>query len=145
MRSSSYRFIYLGLGAALIAIVLLGIAFGSPDSGGGERPEVLEQIYPEPGSRVTGLDPLEVDVPPEYVVSFWIDFRGTGSSEANWVRVPESEITVVAATGVHSWQPGPDRTFERWPVGNQRVRVEWDTTVGLADAGRYDWSFRVTG
>lgn len=145
MRSQSYRLIYFGLGAALLAVLLLGVAFGSPDGGDEPTPEVLERLYPEPGSQVPGNGPLEVDLPRGYEAELWVDFRGSGSNQANWVRIPESEVSVVEATGLYSWQPAPDRIFEEWPPGNQRVRVRWDTTVGLPDSGEYDWSFRVNG
>lgn len=145
MRSSSYRFIYLGLGAALIAVLLLGIAFANPQGGEAALPETLEAVYPLPSSQINGREPLEVDFPPGYAVELWVDFRGSGSSAANWVRIPPSEITVVEATGLVSWQPGPNRIFEDWPAGNQRVRVRWNRVVGLPEVGEYDWSFRVTG
>ncbi len=145
MRSSSYRLIYFGLAAALLAVVLLGFVFGSPDNEAGDRPEVLEAIYPQPGSQVTNNDVFEVDVPPEYTVEMWVDFRGTGSSNANWVQIPASEITLVEPTGLHSWRPGPNRIFESWPTGNQQVLVRWDTVVGLPDPGEYQWTFRVSG
>jgi hypothetical protein len=145
MRSRAYRLIYFGLGAALIAVVLLGLVFGSPATDSDDRPDVLEGIYPNPSSQISGTDVLEVDVPPEYSVDLWVDFRGSGSSDANWVKIPASEISIIEGTGLHSWRPGPNRIFETWPAGNQRVLVRWDTTVGLPDPGEYQWSFRVTG
>jgi len=145
MRSRAYRLIYIGLGAALVAVVLLGLAFGSPETNGADRPEVLEGIYPSPSSQVSGNDVLEVDVPSEYAVDLWVDFRGSGSSDANWVQIPPSEISIIEPTGLHTWRPGPNRLFESWPAGNQRVLVRWDTTVGLPDPGEYQWTFRVAG
>ena len=145
MRSRAYRLIYFGLGAALISVVLLGLVFGSPATDSDDRPDVLEGIYPNPSSQISGTDVLEVDVPPEYSVDLWVDFRGSGSSDANWVQIPASEISIIEATGLHSWRPGPNRIFETWPAGNQRVLVRWDTTVGLPDPGEYQWTFRVTG
>lgn len=145
MRSPAYRLIYFGLGAALIGVVLLGFVFGNPDGDPGDRPDVLEAIYPSPGSQISGNDVLEVDVPPEYTADLWVDFRGSGSSDANWVQIPPTEISVTEATGLYSWRPGPNRTFEAWPAGQQRVLVRWDTTVGLPDPGEYEWTFRVAG
>lgn len=145
MRSSSYRLIYFGLGAALIAVLLLGLAFSNPDVEEAALPAVLEAVYPTPNSQISGSEPLEVDLPTGYNVELWVDFRGSGSSIANWVLIPETEVSVIEATGLVSWQPGPNRIFEDWPAGNQRVRVRWNRVVGLPDAGEFDWSFRVAG
>lgn len=145
MPARSYRAIYFGLAMALVAVVALGIAFGSPSGDGGGRPEVLEAVLPQAGSQSHQLARVEIDVPVGYEASLWIDFRGTADNSANWFRIPSDEIIYVEATGVYSWQPGPGQLIDRWEPGNQRVRVTWDTTTGLPDPGEYDWSFRVSG
>lgn len=145
MPARSDRAIYFGLAMALVAVVALGVAFGSPSGGDGGRPGVLETVLPSPGSQAQQLARMEVALPVGYAASLWIDFRGTADNSANWFRVPSAEIVLVEATGVYSWQPGPGQIIERWEPGNQRVRVTWDTTTGLPDPGEYEWSFRVSG
>ncbi len=144
MGRAQYRLIYFGLAAALVAVIALGLAFANPDGEAAELPEALESIHPQPGSQVSSIDSFEVDLPVGYVAELWIDFRGSGSADANWVRIPDNEITFVEATGVHSWRPGPDRLLDSWQPGRQRVRVVWDTISGLPDAGAHEWAFRVT-
>ncbi len=143
MSPSQYRYIYAGLGFALIAVIAFGWAFGRSDGSGPSRPDVIEGLSPLPGDQVPRQTPLEVDVPVGYELEMWIDFRGSGGAEANWVKIPASEIVHVPETGVYSWRPGLNRLLESWIPGEQRVRLIWNTTTGIPDPGRYEFSFRV--
>ena len=127
----NYRLIYLGLGLALVAVVALGIAFGSAGGDPVPLPDPVEAISPRPGDSVQRQAPIEVDMRAGYDLEMFID----------GVRIPDAELVVVPATGIYSWRPGPDRLFEEWSRGNHQVRILWNTTVGLTDTGSYDWSF----
>ncbi|MFQ5966921.1 MAG: hypothetical protein ACE5MI_04840 [Acidimicrobiia bacterium] len=127
----NYRLIYTGLALALVAVVALGIAFGSIGGDAIPLPDPVESISPRPGDSVQRQSPIEVDMLPGYDLELFID----------GVEIPDAELVVVAATGVHSWRPGPNRLFEQWSRGEHAVRILWNTTVGLTDTGSYDWSF----
>lgn len=128
----------------LLGVMGLGWVLTTATSSESTRPEVLEGLSPEPDSQVPRQTSIDVDVPVEYRVEIWIDFRGSGDLGANWVRVPESEITVVEATGQYSWRPSTEGTLlNEWQPGQQRVRIVWDTRVGIPDPGVYEFSFRV--
>jgi hypothetical protein len=139
-----YRLIYALLGTALFIVILLGIAFGSPDGGGSGIPDAIEAVYPPANTQESQFAKIEVDVPVGYAAVLWIDFRGNSDGSPNWFRVPDSEITYVAATGVYEWRPGPDKLLEAWVPGNQRLKVTYETITGLPDNGEYEWNFRVS-
>lgn len=128
-----YRLIYLGLGLLLVVVVALGVAFGSPDTPGDDRPAQIEAVSPEPGETVLRQARLEVDVPAGYTVEIFVD----------GFRVPEEELFIVEGTGVHSWQPGSETGVAEWSPGQHEVLVRWRTLSGLPDVGEYSWSFRV--
>ena len=134
--------IYAGLGLVLVAVLAFGFAFGSSGEAPA-RPEVIEELSPLPGDQVPRQTPIEVDIPVGYALEIWIDYRGSGGAEANWVKVPTTEIVVIPETGVHSWRPAPNQLLEAWIPGSQRVRLVWTTTTGLPDPGEYEFSFRV--
>ena len=144
MTDRQYRLVLLGLAMLLMGVIGIGWALTSATSSEAGRPEVIEDLQPEPDSQVPRQTSIEVDVPVDYQVEIWIDFRGSGDLSANWVRVPESEIVVIEATGQYSWRPSAQSSLlNEWEPGPQRVRIVWDTRVGVPDPGQYEFSFRV--
>ena len=145
MNDRQYRLLYIGLGMLLLGVMGLGWAFTTATSSETVRPAVIESLSPAPDSQSPRQTSIQVDVLVDYRVEIWIDFRGSGDLDANWVRVPESEITVIEATGQYAWRPSPDGTLlTEWEAGTQRVRIVWDTKVGIPDPGSYEFSFRVS-
>ncbi len=130
-RLVNYRLVYAGLGLALVAVVALGLAFGSAGGEPDPLPAPLEDLSPRPGDSVQRLHPIEVKMRPGYDLVLSID----------GIRIPEAELVTVEATGVHAWQPGPGRLFEQWTRGEHTVRITWNTSAGLSDAGDYTWTF----
>ena len=128
----------------LLGVMGLGWALTTATSSETVRPAVIESLSPAPDSQSPRQTSIQVDVLVDYRVEIWIDFRGSGDLDANWVRVPESEITVIEATGQYAWRPSPNGTLlTEWEPGLQRVRIVWDTKVGIPDPGSYEFSFRV--
>lgn len=136
------RLVYGGLGALLVAVVLVAVALNSGLEDRAERPETLEGVEPAPGSLVPPQTTVIIDVPNEYRIELFIEvFTSEG---ARWVRIPDSEINAtLAATGQYSWKPDPSHFIQEWTPGTQRMRVRWDTIAGVPDPGEYTWSFRV--
>lgn len=128
----NYRLIYAGLGAALIAVIALAIAFGGGSDAASAVPAPIEALTPLPGETVLRQTPIEVDMPVGYRLEMIVD----------GFLIPAEELTFVAGTGVYSWQPGDDRLFEEWEPGEHSVRILWNTTAGLTDAGEFTWTFR---
>ena len=144
MTDRQYRLVFIGLGMLLLGVMGLGWALTGATTSDATRPEILEGLSPEPDSQVPRQTSIEIDVPVDYRVEIWIDFRGSGDLAAYWVRVPESEVRVIEATGQYSWQPSALGSLLReWEPGQQRVRIVWDTRVGIPDPGVYEFSFRV--
>ncbi|MDP8958023.1 MAG: hypothetical protein M3N51_02215 [Actinomycetota bacterium] len=133
MSDVKYRLIYVGLALGLVAVVAIGLAFGSPEGRDIGLPEPVEGVSPLPGETVLRQARLEIDMPVGYRVEIFVDGQ----------RIPESEVDHVEATGLHSWSPGPGRLFTLWTPGEHSVRITWDSTSGLPDPGEFHWSFRV--
>ncbi len=101
----------------LLGVMGLGWALTTATSSETVRPAVIESLSPAPDSQSPRQTSIQVDVLVDYRVEIWIDFRGSGDLDANWVRVPESEITVIEATG---HMPGvPHRMAPCSPSGNR--------------------------
>lgn len=127
-----YRRIYVALGVALLVVVALGVAFGSPEGAGGGRPYQIEAVNPEPGETVVRQTPIEVDVPAGYAIDLYVDN----------LLIPAEELFFVEGTGVYSWQPQPGGTIPELAPGQHTVLVRWRTLTGLPDEGEYSWTFR---
>ncbi len=125
-----YRLIYGGLGLALLAVVALAVAFGTPSTEGRGRPEVIEELSPLPGDLVPRQVEIMVNLPQGYDLDLWIDD----------FRIPAEEIRF-EQNGVYRWQPAPGRTFTELSPGEHTVEIFWDTLSGLPDVGSYKWSF----
>ena len=127
-----YRIIYIGLGLALVAVVALGVAFGSPDRPGAGRPDQVEAVSPEPGQTALRQTRIEVDLAAGYALDLYVD----------GLRIPDEELFVVEGTGVYSWQPGPDQIIDALTPGQHEILIRWRTLTGLPDDGEYSWTFR---
>jgi hypothetical protein len=128
----NYRLIYVGLSLALVAVMALGVAFGSKSGEPVALPSVVDAVLPRPGETVPRQTRLEVDMSTGYTVEIFID----------GLPIPTDELVIVEATGLYAWQPGPGRLFEEWNRGEHTVKIIWNTVVGLADAGEFSWTFR---
>ncbi len=133
VRNSRYRAVYVGLGLALVAVIALGVAFGSPDRPEIERPEQIEAISPEPGETVVRQTRIEVDLVTGYSLEMFVD----------GFRIPAEELFVVEGAGLYSWQPGADQFISELSPGRHEVRIRWQTLSGLPDNGEFSWTFRV--
>ena len=129
---SRYRAIYVGLALTLVAVVALGIAFGSPDRPGAGRPPQIEAVSPEPGETVVRQTRIEVDLVAGYAMDLYLD----------GFLVPTEELFFVEGTGVYSWQPGTNRVITELSPGQHEVTIRWRTLSGLPDEGEYSWTFR---
>jgi len=127
------RAIYVGLVFALMAVIALGVAFGSPGRPGVARPMQIEAISPEPGETVVRQTRIEVDLLAGFSLNMFVD----------GFLIPIEEIFVVEGTGVYSWQPGPDQVITELSPGQHEVLIRWQTLSGLPDDGEYSWTFRV--
>ncbi len=128
-----HRLVYLGLSLALVAVVALAVAFGSPQVDRPPRPTQVEAIHPQEGDSVPRQTRIEVDLPVGYRVELFVDD----------LRIPEESVQFVEGTGVVSWDPRSQPELLDWSPGEHRVLVRWDTVTGLPDPGEYEWSFRV--
>ena len=134
MTKGQYRALFLLLGAAGVAVVVVAFLYGSPEGEREPLPAVLENISPQPGSQVPRQTAVEVDLPVGYGLEIFPD--------DSLDPVPESEVRFVEGTGVYSWSPS-DSSIINWDSGEHRVRVRWRRLSGLADEGEYSWTFRV--
>lgn len=131
MTKGQYRALFLLLGAAGAAVVVVAFLYGSPEGEREPLPAVLENISPQPGSQVPRQTAVEVDLPVGYGLEMFADnFR------------VDLEVRFVQGTGVYSWSPS-DSSLINWDSGEHRVRVRWRRLSGLADEGEYSWTFRV--
>ena len=127
-----YRLIYLGLGVALIAVVVFAVVL-SPDAPLPELPEAVEAITPADGDTVLRQTDLTIDMAIGYEIEVFIDS----------VLVPASEFSYVEPTAVWTWVPGPGKRFEAWEPGLHSVLVRYERVVGGVDIGEHRWVFRV--
>jgi hypothetical protein len=135
------RSIQARLAVAVLAVVALAVSYGKVDSSPADeaRPPIVENVEPAPGDLVPRQSVIEIDLRTGYRAELWVL---ANPSAGTWQRIPDSELTFIEGTGVHTWAPGPGRTVEEWPAGEHTLRVIWDTITGLPDVGEYEWSFR---
>ena len=128
-----YRLVYVGLGALLVAVVALGIAF-APEGEVAEIPAPIESVFPAPNSSVIRQATIEVDLEVGYEATIVVD----------GFPIPPNELTLVDATGVYRWAPGPLSTImPDWQPGEHTVEVRWTRVVDAPLTGEFSWTFRV--
>jgi hypothetical protein len=132
VKSSTYRLVYAGLGLALVAVVVLAVAF-APSGTPTALPAPLVSVFPKPGDSVIRQTSVDVDVAATYTVVLFVD----------GARIPEAEMTVLPGAGRYSWRPGPGRIIETWSAGIHDVTVTWASTGNVPDTGEFSWTFRV--
>ncbi len=132
MSDLRYRLIYLGLGMALIAVVVFAVVL-SPDAPLPELPEAIEEIAPGDGDTVLRQTDLTIDMAIGYEIEVFIDS----------VFIPPSEFTYVEPTATWTWVPGPGKSFAAWDPGLHSVLIRYERVVGGVDFGEYRWVFRV--
>lgn len=128
-----YRFLYIGLGALVVAVVSLGIAF-APEGARTELPEPIEAVFPLPNNSVIRQTTVEVDLQIGYEATIFID----------GFAVPTNEIAYSDGTNVYRWGPGlTSAMMSEWTPGEHTVRVEWRAITGTPLSGEFEWTFRV--
>ena len=132
MKTSTYRLIYLGLGLALVAVVVLAVAF-SPNGTPTVLPDPVASVFPKPGDSVIRQTSIDVDMAATYTMVLYVD----------GIRIPETEMTVLSGPGRYSWRPAPGRIIETWTAGTHQLRIIWDRVGGAPDTGEFAWTFRV--
>jgi len=132
MSTTRYRLIFLGLGLALVAVVVFAVLL-TPDTPVPPLPDQVEQVSPTDGAIVQRQTSLLVDMQVGYAIVLVVD----------GFVIPEAEIAFTAATGMYRWEPGPDATFASWTPGLHGIRIEWSRLSGFADPGSYQWTFSV--
>lgn len=129
---SRYRLAYIGLTAALIAVIAGAFAL----SRSGEDPELprpLISVSPEPGGAAIRQASIRINIEPGYSITLIVDGEG----------VDPAEVSEIEGIGRFEWDPATSFAFDEWTPGTHTVQVAWDTLTGLPDQGQYTWHFRV--
>lgn len=132
MKDTTYRFVYAGLGFALVAVVGFAIVF-SPSGTETELPDPVERVFPLPNDSVIRQTVVDVDMAVGYELVLFVD----------GFRISPIEMVVQTGTNRYSWQPAPGRFLETWAPGTHEIRIEWERSAGLPDPGSFSWTFRV--
>ena len=132
MTQTRYRIVLTLLGLALAVIVIAAVVF-MPSGRSPGLPDTVETYSPTDGDTVQRQTRVVVDLEPGYDISLVVD----------GAPIPSTEISVIEATGVFTWEPGEGRSVEAWIPGLHVVEVTWDRATGLPDPGSLRWSFRV--
>ena len=133
MKKNTYRLIFLSLSLLLVLTISIGVNFYQDNDEPIELPNVIEGISPLPNYQVPQQTSLEINLPVDYAIVLIVN---------NYI-IPLSEISVIPATGVHVWKPGPNKTFESWIPGEQNIQITWSKVVGLPDVGNFSWKFYI--
>lgn len=129
----SYRWIYLGLGALVVAVIAVGVAV-APTGETTEIPPPIESVYPRPNETVIRQTTVDVDLEVGYEAEIYVD----------GFLLPAAEVGYVDATGVYRWSPRIDSVFmAAWAPGEHHVRVEWTRIIDAPLSGSFEWTFRV--
>lgn len=125
----------MGLGALLVAVVALSVAFW-PEGEPTEIPESVVRLSPGPGDQVPRQVPLLVDLEPGHTVRIFLP------GDDGWVEVGPREIDDgLAVDGIYTWTPGVAQTLSQWGP-DQRVRILVESTTGVLTVEEFEWSFR---
>jgi hypothetical protein len=127
------RLVQVVLALVLVAVVVWALTLdgGNPAPA---LPDPIEAISPADGSQVPRQQPVTIDMAIGYEVTLSVQDRASGE----FVEVDPARTSFEPATGVLVWTPPEDAT----PTGTFRLRVDYRSTVGLADIGSYEWTIR---
>jgi hypothetical protein len=127
------RLISFGLGALVVGVVALGIAF-APEGSQTPLPPPIEEVFPLPNNSVIRQTSIEVDLEVGFEAVLFVD----------GFAIPENELAYADATGVYRWSPGPaSLVLQAWEPGEHTIRVEWVRITGAPLRGEFEWTFRV--
>lgn len=132
MQPTRYRVMFLGLGVALILVVVFAVVF-APGGGEFELPRAVESISPGNGATVQRQIGLTIDMEVGYEIELFVD----------GVAIPRAEIGYSVQTGRYTWSPGVDKTFPEWSPGTHSIGITYQRLSGEIDAGQLSWVFRV--
>jgi hypothetical protein len=132
VNETRYRIAFLGLGIALIAVIVVTVLL-LPDAEVVELPDAVESVAPGDGDTVLRQTDLVIDMALGYEIEVYID----------QALVPLEEFTTVEATGTYTWIPGPGKTFDAWTPGLHSVLIRYERIAGGVDFGELRWVFRV--
>jgi hypothetical protein len=138
--SAWYR---IGVAAALLVAVLVlvaGVRATQTDDGDepavSGSPGVVEHLQPRRGAEVLRQTEIGIDLAPGYEARLIL----------NGTEIPEEELRLVPEQNQAFYTPGPGRTFETLPSGQNCVTaVAWRSAVGRGPQDlRFEWCFDVT-
>jgi hypothetical protein len=132
MTKTRYRIILLLLGTGFI-VVVLGTVLLAPQGSPSVLPEAVNRIEPDNGELAFGRPQVVLDLEPGYHASLVID----------GVAVPDDQVNWTESTGLHVFDPGPDKVIESWAPGFHLIEATWDGPLGRPDPGNLTWTFRV--
>ncbi len=130
--ATRYRVLFTLLGLGLALVVVAAVLF-APSGRDARLPSAVERYAPADGSMVPRQARVQLDLRPGYAIDLIVD----------GVAIPASEIDVVEANGLFTWEPGAGKTFPEWTPGFHTVEASWDRVSGLPDPGSLRWTFRV--
>lgn len=131
MNQNRYRLTFALLGLALAAVVVFAVLV-SPTGRVTPLPPAIDSIEPQNDAVVLRQTDLVIDMAVGYRIELVVDGE----------LIPESELDITEATGVHVWRPGPGRTFTEWVPGIHTIQVDYERLTGSADVGTVRWVFR---
>lgn len=132
MSRTTYRILLLLLGLAFIGVVL-GTIFLAPEGSPRALPDAVDRIEPGDGELVFAQPEVLLDLAAGYRATLVID----------GVDIPDGEVIWTEATGLHVFQPGPNKAIEAWTPGLHLVEASWSGIAGKPDPGNLSWTFRV--
>ncbi len=134
MDARTARYVQIGLGLLLVAVIAGAVLLSGPTGERTALPDPIERVVPADGSQMPRQQPVVVDLAIGYDATIFVEDRAAGE----WVPVPADQVAFEPATGVLTWTPPPDIA----PSGQFRLRVEYRATTGLPETGSYEWSIR---
>lgn len=140
---SSLRYRLAVTAALSVAALALFLGIRATDTGDDQsatvngRPDVVEQVVPRRGAEALQQAEVGVDLAPGY----------EGSLILNGRAIPTDELRLVPEQNQVFFAPGPGRTFEALPAGqNCATAVVWKSADGPGTASdlSFQWCFDVT-
>ena len=132
MSETKYRMTFALLGLAFAAVVAGAVVF-APDGRPTRLPDAIESISPASNEIVLPQAALRIDMLSNYEIDIYVD----------GILIPAGEITLVAETGLHTWQPSEGRVISQWRPGRHTVQVNWTSNAAIPDVGDYRWAFDI--